>query len=176
MWFWRAAGKYLNPRTSINSDDSYEQKKVMGILGEALNAAFEFTRAGLEWPRFFMSLGGLLWVGTVVAAALTANHVSHNPDANLYWAVMGTTLATMVPLVFDYSKDAKQWTPLTVALGSFAYLTSVALWSHDISNEYRLSTFVVQTCAVSIQLAAIFNQRRQTSGNYHSPGTRSTFL
>jgi hypothetical protein len=149
----------------------------MEFVTTAVDAAYEFTREGLEWPRFFMSLGGLLWIGTVVAAGLTAHHVDHNPDANLYWAVMGTTIGTMVPLVFDYSNNAKQWTPLTVALGSFAYLTSVALWSHDISNEYRFSTFVVQTCAVSIQLAAIFNQRRASiSGQYQQAGARSTYL
>ena len=148
----------------------------MEVVRSAYNAALAFTEEGLKWPLFFMSLGGLLWIGTVVAAGLTAHHVDHNPDANLYWAVMGTTLATMVPLVFDYANDAKQWTPLTVALGSFAYLTSVALWSHDISNEYRFGTFIVQTCAVSIQLAAIFNQRRGTGGHYQAPGTRSTFL
>lgn len=148
----------------------------MSIIAVALDAAFSFVEAGLEWPKFFMRFGGLLWIGTIVAAGLTAHHIDTNPDARLYWAVMGTTIATMIPLIYDYGTGHKYWTPLTVALGSFAYLTSVALWSHDISNEYRLSTFVVQTCAVSIQLAAIFNQKRNTVSGQYRENISANFL
>lgn len=139
----------------------------MAFFKQAYTNAFDYFRDSLELPNFFVLLGSLLWIGTCVSAGLTANHVGVNPDARLYWAVLGTTGATIVPLTLDYSTQRRYWTPITVALGSFAYLTSVALWSREISNPYRLATFITQTAAVSIQLAAIFNHGRpNVQGRY----------
>jgi FtsH-binding integral membrane protein len=131
------------------------------VLERLLPNAYEFTKRGLGYPEPFMYLGGILWIATILLAAGTAMDIDSSPDSTLYGMVSILTGLTIVPLLLDYRRPQdKFWTFFTVEFGSFAYLTSVGLWSRDPSNPLRLATFAVQTQAVSIQLAAIFNQAR----------------
>lgn len=146
------------------------------LLERLLPNAYEYTKQGLGYPEPFMYLGGILWVTTIVLAAGTAIDVDSSPESGLYVMVSILTGITIVPLLLDYERpDDKFWTFFTVAFGSFAYLTSVGLWSRDPSNPLRLATFAVQTGAVSVQLAAIFNQARApTKGG--ASGSRGGYL
>jgi len=122
-----------------------------------------FTERGLGVAEPFMFVGGALWVATIILASLAAREADGH-ERSLYIGVAISTGTAMVPLLLDYATDHRHYTFFTVALGSFAYLSSVALWSRDLADAYRFATFVVQTGATAIQLAAIFNQARAPPG------------
>lgn len=108
-------------------------------------------------------LGFLLWVATVTLAFLLHfdESVYSGDKKNFYAVVIGLTIATMGTVMIDYAMNKKNWvTSITIALGTTATLFSVGLWAIDQQKTYSTALVVVQACANSIQLGAIFNQNR----------------
>lgn len=112
-------------------------------------------------------IGGILWLTTIGIsfALIDENKYFRAPgphDRNYYIAVAVCTIAAGVTVAIDYNINEQNFsTVATVFFGSLATFFSLGLWAVDSEKTLSTALVIVQAAANAIQLAAIFNHKRE---------------
>jgi hypothetical protein len=122
-------------------------------------------------------VGAILWITTLGLAGVAATDAPSGAETNLYWAVLGTTAGAMVPLLVDFAYKAFWATPCTVALGSFAYLSSVgtparASLGLTLRSKHHRLRYGPEICPILLGWDCLRCRRRQSRFSLEPSSTR----